>query len=59
MCEGFCCVDVPPSPKFHDQLVGLPADVSVKFTVSGAPPEVGEPVNEAVGGVPEPTTSNT
>jgi hypothetical protein len=28
--EGFCVVDVPPSPKFHDHDVGSPMDVSVK-----------------------------
>ena len=34
---GFCAVEVAlPSPKFHDQLVGLPVDVSVNWTARGA-----------------------
>ena len=36
------------SPKFHDHDVGVPVDVSVKFTVKGAVPENGAPVNPAV-----------
>ena len=40
---------VPPSPKVHDQLLGLPEDWSVKFTVSGAQPLVGDPVKSATG----------
>ena len=45
---GFCAVEVPPSPKFQLQLVGLPVDKSVKFTVSGAAPVVGVPEKFAV-----------
>jgi hypothetical protein len=52
VCDGFCDVDVEPSPKFHDQLVGVFVEVSVKATVSGAVPELGEVVNEATGGDP-------
>ena len=51
---GFCEVLVPPSPKFQDQLVmeALPAvDWSVKFTAKGACPDVGLPLNCAVGGM--------
>ena len=48
-CEGDCTVDVAPSPKFQDQLVGEPVLVSVKFTVSGAVPLVGVAVKLAVG----------
>jgi hypothetical protein len=47
---GFCWEEVPPSPKLHDQLVGLPEDVSVKATVSGAGPLVGEALKLAAGG---------
>ena len=36
VCVGFCNVLVPPSPKFHDQEVGDPVDVSVKVTACPA-----------------------
>ena len=45
-------MEVPPSPKVHDHAVGLPEDVSVKLTASGAAPMVGVPVKAAVGGDP-------
>ncbi len=48
-CWGDCEVDVPPSPKSQDQLVGEPVLVSVKFTTSGAVPVVGVAVKLAVG----------
>jgi hypothetical protein len=40
---GFCTVEVEVAltPKFHAQLVGAFVEVSVKFTVSGAVPDVG------------------
>ena len=38
-----------PSPKSHDRDVGLPVDVSVNCTASGADPLVGEAVKPAVG----------
>ena len=44
---------MPPSPNVHDQLVGLPVELSVKATVKGAAPEVGAPWKFAVGAVPE------
>jgi hypothetical protein len=47
---GFCWDEVPPSPKLHDQAVGLPEDVSVKATVSGAGPLVREALKLAAGG---------
>ena len=50
MWLGFCAVDVVPSPKLHDQAVGLPDDKSVKLTVSGAAPVVGDAVKLATGG---------
>jgi hypothetical protein len=40
---------VVPSPKFHDPVVMLPVEVSVKVTVSGAVPEVGVVVKLAAG----------
>jgi hypothetical protein len=52
MWLGFWSVDVPPSPNVHDHelIVAVPGvDWSVKLTVSGANPVVGEPVNSAVG----------
>ena len=50
MCDGCCAVDVPPSPKVHDQAVGDPVELSVKATVSGAMPAVGDPLKSATGG---------
>jgi ABC-type Na+ efflux pump permease subunit len=38
-----------PPVKVQLQLVGSPVDVSVKTTVKGAQPEVGEPLKLAVG----------
>ena len=43
---------VSPSPNSHAQEVGLPVEVSVKLTVKGAVPEVGEAVNDATGASP-------
>ena len=48
-CDGFCNVDVVPSPKFHDHDVGPPVDVSEKAAVNGAVPDVGVAVKLAVG----------
>jgi hypothetical protein len=42
---------VVPSPKLHDQAVGLPADVSVNCTVWPAVGEAGLKVKEAVSAV--------
>ena len=47
---GFRSMDVPPSPKFHAQLVGLFAEVSVNVAVMGIVPEVGIAVKEVTGG---------
>ena len=44
-------MEADPSPKSHDQEVGLCVEVSVNCTVSGASPEVGEAVKLAVGAV--------
>jgi hypothetical protein len=46
---GFRWIEVVPSPKFQDQLVGAPVELSVKLTVRGACPETGEPEKPAVG----------
>jgi hypothetical protein len=46
---GFWAVDVPPSPNDHAHDVGLPVDVSVNVTGSGAVPDVGVAVNDATG----------
>ena len=51
MCEGFCTVEVDPSPKFHAHDVGDPVEVSVNDTANGAVPLVGDAVNDAVGAV--------
>jgi hypothetical protein len=50
MWLGLWRVLVPPSPKFHDQEVGVPpVKVPVKATVSGAEPLVGVPVKFGTG----------
>ena len=36
-----------PSPKFHDQFVGVPVEVSANWTPSGADPVVGVAVKPA------------
>ena len=48
--RGFCWDDAFPSPKLHDHAVGLPEDVSVNATASGAVPLVGEALKLAAGG---------
>ena len=47
VCDGFCCVEVLPSPKFHSYAFALPVNVPVKFTVVGEGPLVGVPVKLA------------
>jgi len=47
--EGFLSVDVFPSPKSHDQDVGFPVDWSIKVTVSGLVPLLGDAVNSETG----------
>jgi hypothetical protein len=49
MWLGFCDVLVDPSPKFQDQPVGLPVEVSVNVTDCAVVGEAGENVNDAVG----------
>jgi hypothetical protein len=49
VCDGFCTVDVPPSPKAHAQAVGASDEVSVKATVNGAVPDSGDAVNDDTG----------
>jgi hypothetical protein len=49
VCDGFWAPDVPPSPKVQAQLVGLPVEVSVSWTVSGTVPDVVLAVKEDVG----------
>ena len=48
-CVGFRSMDVPPSPKFHAQLVGLFVEVSVNVAMKGIVPEVGVAVKDATG----------
>ncbi len=48
VCSGSRAVDVWPSPKSQAQPVGVPVEVSVKWTASGAGPEVGSGVKAAV-----------
>jgi hypothetical protein len=49
VCDGFCTVDVPPSPKAHAHDVGDSVEVSVKDTVNGAVPDSGDAVNDDTG----------
>jgi hypothetical protein len=44
---GFCEVEVDPSPKLHDQDVGVPTDVSVNCTAWPTAGEVGLLLNDA------------
>ena len=57
MWDGFCAVEVLPSPKSHDHDVADPVDSSVKSTVKGATPEVGVPLKSAFGPPPPPPAS--
>src|SRR5579862_6500219 len=41
---------VAPSPKTHVQFVTVPSEASVKVTVNGTAPAVGEPVKFGIGG---------
>src|SRR5436309_1313101 len=50
MCDGFCAVLLPPSPKSQFHETGSPVDVSVKFTTSGAMPSTGLAVKLACNG---------
>jgi hypothetical protein len=52
---GFWAVLVPPSPKFHCQEVGFPAEVSVNCTVCPAAGEAGLYVKDAASGAPTVT----
>jgi hypothetical protein len=49
VCDGFCTVDVPPSPKFHAHDVGDCVEVSVNATTNGAAPDSGDAVNDDTG----------
>ena len=51
MCDGFWAVLVEPSPKFHDLLVILPVEASVKSIDIGAIPDVAEDEKLATGDV--------
>jgi hypothetical protein len=48
MWVGFCAVLVPPSPKFQDQEVGVPVEVSVNETVCPFTGAAGVNVNPAL-----------
>ncbi len=50
MGVGFRSSEPVPSPKSHDQRVGVPSVASAKRTRSGAPPLVGVAVNSAESG---------
>ncbi len=43
MCFGFWSVEVVPSPKLQFHAVGEPVELSLKYTVRGAVPVLGEP----------------
>src|SRR2546423_7490125 len=46
--------EVFPLPKFQNRFVIVPAEVSLKVTVSGGVPLVGAPLNNAIGGASVP-----
>jgi hypothetical protein len=50
VCDGFCVVEVPPSPNAHEY-DEAPLELLVKLTVNGTSPEVGLPEKLAVGTV--------
>ena len=47
--DGFWELEVEPSPKVQDQEVGELAEVSVKFTINGLVPDVGDAKKPAEG----------
>jgi hypothetical protein len=49
--DGFCTVDVLPSPNDHAHDVGVFVDKSANWTVSGDVPDVTAEANEATGDV--------
>jgi hypothetical protein len=49
VCEGFCAVDVPPSPNDQIQVLGVFVVVSINWTPQGIVPEVVFTTNEATG----------
>ena len=49
-CFGFCIVLVPPSPKDQDQLLIVPVERSLNWTVKGALPLTGVATKSATGG---------
>ncbi len=54
-CCGFCTVDGPPSPKFHNQVTNAPGVVTeefVKYIVSLAHASIGEKEKLTKGCVP-------
>src|SRR6476646_2083179 len=57
-CVGFCCVDVPPSPKSHAQEVALP-DESVNWTTEFAAGFGVETLNDAAGALSAVTAART
>ncbi|KUG21008.1 hypothetical protein ASZ90_009248 [hydrocarbon metagenome] len=50
MCAGCCTAEVLPSPNSQSHPVGLPAEVSLNRTASGAVPAVTFAVKFAAGG---------
>ena len=52
-CDGFFCVEVPPSPKVQDQVVGPFVDRSVKTTerLGGTWPDLGVAEKSGIGPV--------
>lgn len=45
--DGFCTLEVDPSPNVHDQLVGEPVEMSLKDTTRGIAPVIGLAVKPA------------
>jgi len=53
VCDGFCNVDVPPSPNDQTQDVGEFVEESTNWTCRGSEPLVTFATNAATGDVPD------
>ena len=49
VCDGLVCVDVPPSPKFHEREVTVPIEASVNAIEPPGAISVADGVNFATG----------
>ena len=59
VCEGFCALELPPSPKVHDHEVGEPVEVSENWTACPTKGDAGTNEKLATGGLEAPPTTLT